>query len=266
MSSPWPRFRASDVVRALILCSVLRVRRLPALLSGAALATLSLVGASLPSGAASGAEQIGASQLLATALNAAQKSGSLHFVAKTTVNGTTETLGGEVSAATAGETLTSSSPLQVELIGGLIYVTGNAQTLEQALQISAAQAEPYAGKWIVVQSSDAPFQVLAQDLTISSTIDEFTPARKGLKIGKVRQIGSVKAVPITGSGTNSPKGTSSSVTLFVSPKSPHIPVGGSRTEANKTDRLSEVAVFKDWGAKVVLAAPTGAIPFSTVLG
>ena len=151
--------------------------------------TLSIVGAALPNGAASASAHSPASQLLSDALNAAQQSGSMHFVDKTTVNGSTQTLEGAISAPTAGETLTSSAPLQVELIGGSIYVVGNAEALEQSLQISAAQAQPYAGKWIVVQTTDAPFQLLAQDLTLGSTIDEFTPAQNGLKIGKMQRIG-----------------------------------------------------------------------------
>jgi hypothetical protein len=239
---------------------------MPAVLLGAALVTLSLVGAALPYGGASATQHSRASQLLSDALNAVQEAGSMHFVDKTTVNGTTQTLEGAVSAPTAGETLTSSAPLQVELVGGLIYVTGDTSALEQALQITSAQAQPYADKWIVVQSSDAPFQLLAQDLTIASTIDEFTPGQKGLKIGKMQQIGRTRAIPITGISSNLPKGTSSSVALFVSPKAPHIPLGGSLIVANKTGRLSEVAVFNDWGVKVNLTAPTGAVPFSTVLG
>ena len=248
-----------------ILCSLLPVRHLPAVLCGAAMTTLSIVGAALPFDAASASTHSPASQLLSNALNAAQESGSMHFVDKTTVNGTTQTLEGAISAPTAGETLTSSAPLQVELISGSIYVVGNAERWS-SLADHRVQAQPYAGKWIVVQTTDAPFQLLAQDLTLGSTIDEFTPAQKGLKIGKMQRIGQTKAIPITGISSNLPKGTTSSVALFVSPKAPHIPLGGSLIVANKTGRLSEVAVFNDWGAKVDLTAPSGAIPFSTVLG
>jgi hypothetical protein len=190
----------------------------------------------------------------------------MHFVDKTTVNGATTTEEGVISATTAGETLTSSQPLKVELIGGLIYVTGSASALEQALQITAAQAQSYVGKWIVVQQSDAPFQLLAQDLTLGSTIDVFTPAQKGLKIGKTQRIGHVKATPLIGTSSNLPKGTGSSVALFVSPKAPHIPLGGTLIVANKSGRLDEVVVFNDWKAKVNLTAPTGGVAFSTVLG
>jgi hypothetical protein len=244
-------------------CSLLRVRRLP-VFCGAALA-FSLIGTSLPSGAASAGEP-SASALLTDALNAAQNAGSMQFVDKTTVNGTTQTLDGVISAPTAGETLTGGAPLQVELISGMIYVNGNQQALEQALQISAAQAQPYAGKWIVVQSSDAPYQLLAQDLTLTATLNDFTPSSKTLKIGKTQHIGKLKAIPITGASTSAPKGSSSSVTLFVSPKAPHRPLGGSTVLVNKSGRLNEVAFFTNWGAKVDLTAPTGAVQFSSILG
>jgi hypothetical protein len=244
-------------------CSLLRVRHLP-VLCGAVLAA-SFVGTSLPAGAAS-ASQPSASALLKDALNAAQNAGSMQFVDKTTVNGTSQTLDGVISAPTAGETLTGGAPLQVELIGGMIYVNGNQQALEQALQITAAQATPYANKWIVVQSTDAPFQLLAQDLTLSATLNDFTPAQKSLKIGKTQRIGKLKAIPISGASTSAPKGSSSSVTLFVSPKAPHTPVGGSTVLVNKSGRLNEVAVFTNWGAKVNLTAPTDAVQFSSILG
>ena len=102
----------------------------------------------------------------------------MQFVSKTTENKSTQVLEGVISAPTAGETLQSSEPLQVDLINGSIYVTGTVGALEAArLQITAQQATPYAGKWIVVSPSDAPFQLLAQDLTLAATINEFTPSQ-----------------------------------------------------------------------------------------
>jgi len=71
---------------------------------------------------------------------------------------------------------------------------------------------------------------------------------------------------VVGAPSNLPKGTTGSAALLVSVKTPHLPVGGTLVLGNKTGRLTEVAVFKQWGAKVVLNAPTGATAFSTVLG
>ena len=207
-----------------------------------------------------------ASQLLSDALNAAQKSGSMQFVSDTTENKSTQTLEGVVSAPTAGETLHSSDPLQIDLIGGTIYVNGQAGALQAALQITASQAAPYVGKWISVASTDAPFQLLAQDLTLAAVIDQFTPDQNGLRIGRTRTVGHQKVIPVYGHAPNLPSGTSGSAALLVSTKAPHLPVGGTLVLANKTGRMTEVAVFKEWGAKVQLSTPTGTTPFSTVLG
>lgn len=220
----------------------------------------------VPVTTASAVSHTRAQLLLSDALNAAQAKGSMHFVDKTTVNNTTTTLEGAISAPTAGETLSGgSAPLEVELIGGVMYVTGNASALEQSLQITAAQAQPYAGKWLIVHSSDAPFQLLASDLTVAATIDVFTPAQSGLKIGKTQKIGKTKAIPLVGRPSTLPQGTSGSVALFVSPKAPHVPLGGSLIIANHSGRLSEIAVFNDWGDKVNLTPPSGGVNFSNVL-
>jgi hypothetical protein len=207
-----------------------------------------------------------AQQLLSDALNAAQDAGSMHFVDKTTVDKKVQTLEGYISAPIAGEALTGSvAPLQVELIDGSIYVIGSAQGIQQALQITASQAAPFAQKWIVVSSSDPPFKSLTQDLTMASTIDSFTPGQAGLRLGREQRIGPDKVIPLVGRPHDLPPGTSGSTALFVSPKAPHLPLGGSLVLASKAGRLREIAVFNDWGAKVSLTAPTSGTPFSTVL-
>jgi len=220
----------------------------------------------LPASSAPANQPSPAAQLLSDALNAANQSGSVHFVDKTTVNKSVQTLEGVISAPTAGETLSgTTAPLEVELIAGQIFVVGNLAALEQSLQITAAQATPYAGKWIVLSPSDAPFQLLAQDLTLGATIDVFTPGQVGLRLGKVQTVGHMRVIPIFGPPSNLPKGTSGSSALLVSAKAPHLPVGGTLVLGNKTGRLTEVAAFTSWGAKVNLTAPTGATPFTTVL-
>jgi len=140
-----------------------------------------------------------------------------------------------------------------------------ASAIESALQITAAQAAPAANQWIAVQQSDAPFQILAQTLTLTATLSEFTPETSHLRLGKVQTVGRVKVIPIIGTPSTVQKGTQGSVALLVSTKAPYLPVGGTLILANKTGRLSEVAVFTSWGARVVLPTPTGATPFSTIL-
>jgi hypothetical protein len=225
-------------------------------LAGLSVPTMTTASASQPSPGA---------QLLSDSLNAAQSAGSMQVVVKTTENKSTQLLNGVVSAPTAGETLQGTDPLEIDLIGGSIYVQGSADALEQALQITAAQAAPYSDKWIVVQPNDAPFQLLAQDMTLGATLNQFAP-QNGIRLAKAQTVGHQKVIPVVGRPSNLPKGTSGSAALLVSAKAPHLPVGGSLILVNKTGRLSEIAVFKAWGAKVQLTTPAGATEFSTVLG
>jgi hypothetical protein len=216
-----------------------------------------------PAGAAS---KQSATKLLAQSLSAAGSAGSMHFVDNTSVNKQKQTLEGVVSAPTAGETISGNgAPLEVELIAGQIYVEGSATALTSALAISSTQATAGANKWIVVKQSDAPFQLLANDLTLSSTLSQFTPQTKGLRIGKTQKLGKVRAIPLVGTPSSLPGGTSGSVALLVSTKAPHLPIGGTLILVNKTGRLTEVVVFTSWGAKVNLTPPTGGIPFSSLL-
>jgi hypothetical protein len=207
-----------------------------------------------------------AAQMLKAALNASQESGSVRFVDQTTVGKQVQKIQGVISAPTAGETLSGAAePLVVELIGGTVYVKGSAPALESALQISKAQGTPVAGEWISVSSTDAPFQSLTQALTISATLSEFTPASSHVRFGKIQTVAGHRVRPIIGPPSSLSSKTSGSAALFVSPKAPYLPQGGSLVLSNGTQRLNEVAVFTNWGAKVSLTAPSGSTAFSSVL-
>lgn len=228
-------------------------------------ATIAAVAWSAPSaGAVTGSS---ANNLLQQSLNAANGASSMLFVDHTTTDGTTQTIQGAISAPTASETFTEDgASLEVELINGVVYVYGPAGLIINALGISTTQAAAAADKWVAVHSSDAPFDDLTGDLTIDSTLDEFTPSAH-LREQATTKVGLVKAIPIVGSPSSSvSEGTKGSVALFVSPKGRHLPVGGSLVLGDKQDHhLDEVAVFKDWGVPVKLTPPSGAIPFSSIL-
>ena len=172
---------------------------------------------------------------------------------------------GAISAPSASETLSGNgAPLQVELVDGNIYVTGNAIALESALEITATQATPAANKWILVKPTDAPFQDVAGTLTVSSTLDEFTPKGK-LHLGREQKVHGTKVIPITGTPSSLSKGTVGNASLLVRATSPHLPVAGTLVLASKSGRLNEVAAFTEWGAKVSLSPPADPLPFTTVL-
>ena len=243
------------------------MRILP-LTAAASAAVLALVGAgtALPAAAAGRSPQTSASKLLAQALRAASAAGSVHFVDKSSVGSQSQQLVGAISAPTAGESLSGVAPLAVELVGGTIYVSGAASSLQRALPISATQAQQVGNKWIMVQSGDTPYQTLAQALSLSSALASFTPTGSTARLGKTAKVGGHKVIPIEGRPSSLTKGTSGSVALFVSAKAPHLPVGGTLVLANRTQRLNEAVAYTSWGAPVTLSAPTGAVAFSSITG
>lgn len=213
-----------------------------------------------------------AGQVLSEGLAGAGQAQSVTFADKTTAGKITELLVGQLSAPTAGESLSGSGaqPLEVQLIKGVVYVTGSSAALESALQLTASQAAAAAGKWVVVQQSDSPFQSMTQQLTVSGEIDTFAPLRASAQLGKRTKLNGIEVYPVYGRPSASlPKGSSGSVALFVPVKAPYRPVGATLvigSSSTKT-RLHEVAAFTKWNRPVNLTAPTtNTVAFSTLTG
>jgi hypothetical protein len=211
-----------------------------------------------------------ASQLLTDALDASGQAQSVHFVDKTTAGKVTRELWGSLSAPTAGEYLSGAEPLEVELINGVVYVSGSEAALESALQISASQANAATGKWVVVQQGDSPFQVITQQLTVSGVVANFLPSRQSVQVGKRTKVHGVAVYPLYGRPVAAlPKGSSASVALFVPVKAPYRPVGATLVigSASTKTRLHEEVVFTNWNKSVSLSPPaSNTVAFSTLIG
>jgi hypothetical protein len=242
------------------------MRRLLPLGCGALLALLAPVSGSA---GASGSPP-SAGQLLSDALTASGQAQAVHFVDKATAGKVTQKLSGALSAPTAGEYLSGSEPLEVELINGVVYVSGSVPALESALQLSAKQANASAGKWVVVHQSDSPFQSITQQLTVSGEVANFLPSRGTVQIGKRTKVHGIAVYPLYGRpAAPVPKGSSASVALFVPVKAPYRPVGATLVIASSSTktRLHEEVAFTDWNKSVNIAPPaSNTIPFSHVIG
>jgi hypothetical protein len=211
-----------------------------------------------------------AGQLLSDALTASGEAQSVHFVDKATAGKVTQELSGSLSAPTAGEYLSGSEPLEVELIDGVVYVSGSMPALESALQLSASQASAAAGKWVVVQQADSPFQGITQQLSVSGEVANFLPSRQTVRVGKRTKVHGVAVYPLYGRpAAPLPKGSSASVALFVPVKAPYRPVGATLvigSSSTKT-RLHEEVAFTKWNKSVSIAPPaSNTIAFSTLTG
>jgi hypothetical protein len=220
--------------------------------------------------AAAGASTPTAAQLLSDSVNAAMGANSLHFVDKTVAGKVHQTLVGNVSAATAGEQVTSSAaPVTVELIDGVAYVQAGTSVLQSSLGLPATGAQTGNGKWVAVHSSDAAFSELTQDLTIGSEINSYIPASH-LKLGKVHTLAGRKVVTISGtapsSASNNVKGAKGTAFLVVPLQAPYLPIEAGLTINSSKGSFNEAAAFADWNAKVTLTPPPNPILYSSLLG
>jgi hypothetical protein len=231
---------------------------------------LSLVASFSGSAGASNSSPPSAGQLLSEALTAAGTAQSVHFVDQTSAGKVSQKLYGMLSAPTAGEWLSGAEPLEVELIKGVVYMSGSANALESALQLTPSQATAAGGKWVVVQPSDAPFSSLTQQLTVSGEIDAFAPSRGTAHLGKRTKVHGTEVYPLYGRPAAAlPKGSSGSVALFVPVKAPYRPVGATLVIASSQTktRLHEEAAFTNWNASVNLNPPTSnTVAYSALTG
>jgi hypothetical protein len=210
------------------------------------------------------------SRLLAQVDKAVQKAGSMTFSDRSTSGKVVETYSGAASGSAAAESLTSTgaAPLQVVLSGGTIYLRSGSTVLESALGLSATAATAEAGKWIALQTGDAPYESLAGQLTVASELNAYIPASH-LRIGKVVTVAKQRVIPVYGypSASAANGATAGSAALFLSTKSPYLPVAGSLVLAKAgADERKEVAVFTHWGKPFTVTVPTGAVPYASLAG
>jgi hypothetical protein len=234
----------------------------------AALSSSLFFAGAAPSGASTRVPS--ATQLVKDSVTAANKAGAMSFSDKSTSGKQTTTLVGAASGPTAVESLAQNgtTQLQIELIGGAIYVRATAGVLESALSLPAAASTANSGKWISVQSSDSAFETLASQLTLEAELDAYIPTAH-LQKGKIITVAGHRVIPVSGEPSSAAANgaTSGSAALLVSTKAPYLPVGGSLILAKTgAAELKEVAVFGNWGKKLPLTAPPGATAFSSLVG
>jgi hypothetical protein len=233
------------------------------------LASLALLAAACGSGgggSSSGAlGQKSPKQILASAVAAAKKSGTVHFKLLGTESGKTESIVGDASVSDGREIITAGTvEIEALVVKGAAYVEGNAGGLEDQMQLSAANATTYAGKWISVASTDAPYASLTKAVTLASTLTELQPSGKlSLTAATTKAAHAVIGVHggLPGGAT---KGTTGSATLYVSTAGPAVPIVFDATQTTSGTKETSVGTFTQWGKPLNLVAPTATVAFSSL--
>jgi hypothetical protein len=232
------------------------------------LGSLSLLLAACGSGGGAGSSGLAnktPKEILSTAVAAATKSGSVHFELLGKEGGNTETITGD-SSNTDGREIISAGQVNIEaeVIGHGAYVKGNSGGLQSEMDLSATNAATYAGKWISIASTDAPFSSITKAVSLSGTLGELKPSGKLTRTAKTTKasqavIGVHGGLP--GGATN---GTTGSAVLYVATSQPNVPIVFDVTESSGTTKETDVGTFTKWGQKLHLVAPTNTVAYASL--
>lgn len=215
-----------------------------------------------------------ARELLRSALQAAARVNSFHYVASSSLSGpnggSSKTIG-DAGPDSGRQVITSGTQkFTVLVIGTACYLKGNAPALVTNLNFSAADAATYSGQWISLAPSDAPYasvyaavtapQAIADNITVVPQNELPTTTLGGRRVLTVT--GAIAPVKIPGQGaTPTPKGTA---TVAVRAAAPHLPVRYTERGRANGQHSSATVSFNKWGESVDITTPLGATPWAQV--
>jgi len=247
----WPRISVATVKRLLPL----------------GLASLALLLAACGGGGASTGALAGKTptQVLTGALAAARHSGSVHFSLLGRESGQTESIEGDASATDGREVITAGSiTIEAEGVGTGANVKGNAGGLENQMGLSAATAATYAGKWISIAATDAPYPAITKAVRLAGTLSDLQPTgHLTLTAATTRASHAVVGVK-GGLPPGAVKGTTGSAVLYVSTADPTVPIVFDVEQVASGTKESDIGTFTSWGKPLHLVAPATTVPFASL--
>jgi hypothetical protein len=156
-------------------------------------------------------------------------------------------------------TFNSSSTGVERIVGGVVYAKLSASMI--SLQFGVADPA-YANKWVAIPRTSHHFVTFSSGLLFSSMLSQVRP------VGPLTQspVGTLngKSVIAIGGTANAQLGLSASAEiLFVSSKSPYLPVEFTASGSADGVPTTLVVTFSNWGRHFSYAVPTGAIPIAS---
>jgi hypothetical protein len=205
---------------------------------------------------------LSATQVLDKALAAARQGGSVHIQESEKQGAETRTDTIDSLASSGSGVLTEgSSRIELRLVGSTGYLRGNQAGLA-AHGFPAAAAGKLANKWISVPSSSTPYADFTSAVTFSQVLGKLKLGAPLTKLA-VTTVDGQRVLGIRGiapAALGLPAGAA--VTMYVADTGPTLPV----SLAYQSGKTQDVVAFSNWGEKLTIAAPAGAIPLSSLSG
>ena len=153
--------------------------------------------------------------------------------------------------------------IQAEVIGGKAFIEGNAGGLEGQIGLSAADAATYAGKWISIATTDAPYASVTKAVTIASTLTQIKPGGHLVLTASTTKAGQA-VIGVKGGLPGAAKGATGSSTLYVSTSSPTVPIVFSAEQTSRGVKETDVGTFSNWGKALQIPVPTSTVTFASL--
>jgi hypothetical protein len=240
---------------------VVDVKRLVAgvLMAGASAVAVAVVSvAAAPAGASSGTS---AGALYKEAL-AATHAWSIHYDSASTESKVTLVESGDAGPASASQTVTmGKGTISILVIGGLSFVKGNTDGLENLAGLSASQASAAAGQWIEFSTDNAAFAPVVQGVRSTDLAKELA-LKAPLELGHTRTLHGEVVDAIDGTQTFGKK--TEHVVLYVRAKGSHVPVEEDSVNAKGQTTDEEHIIYSKWGEQVRPVAPKATISVGSI--
>lgn len=204
-------------------------------------------------------------QILSAAIAAAEAQPGVHYQLHATTASQNQVITGD-AGATQGEqeVSTGSDVVDVQVIGDVAYLRGNAGGLRHTIGLSAALSTAYADRWISVAPSDSLYQPITQAVTLRGIFGQLKPSG-ALSTGAPTTVGGQRAVGVRGGLPGQvARGVSGTAVLYVTIRSPNLPVAFSGEARSASQHVTDIGAFDRWGEHLGLTPPAGAVAFASL--
>jgi len=210
-----------------------------------------------------------ATALYTSAITAAGKQTSVHYVAKSSESGKSLTITASSSATAGTQKIVlytgkkASGHLSGRLVDKVAYFKGDTFGLEEYLGMPATLAPKYSGKWIYFSSATKSYAPIAASFGLSAAVGQIS--MKGPYKQGTSRVNGKAATTLTGANTASgKKGKPGSATLAVAAQGTPLPIRFLGKSLVSKKLVTDTVNYGRWGLKVSPKAPKGAVPASSI--
>ncbi len=200
-------------------------------------------------------------QLLQDSLTAAGARDSFHYSDVWRSGDVSQTIVGDARTSSGTETVSAGSDeYTVVFTGRVAYVEGDAAAMHDELGLAPAIATEYAGKWVSIQPTDAPYSLIENGLTTSAGLAQILISPSSAS--PTSRVHGVPIARITGRVPHGRSQTGSAQLDLLSLSKLPASYSAHGTEGGQT--WSNAIVFSRWDEKGPIVAPPDALPFSSL--